>query len=119
MTELLTSTARVQTDRAARYGKQLASHFSRKLNTHWDSDAARGSLEFPGEGVEGKPTQVDLIASDDVLMMNITADEETVERLERVVAVHLIRFGMKDNLEVTWTRKGGEEHRYTAADLEQ
>ncbi|WP_257158755.1 DUF2218 domain-containing protein [Corynebacterium cystitidis] len=119
MSETLTSTARVRTERPARYAKQLASHFSRKLNTHWDADAARGTIEFPGEGIDGTPTQVDLIASDDVLMMTMTAEQARVEECERIVAMHLIRFGAKDNLQVTWTRSGGSEAHYSVADLEK
>ena len=44
------STARVTTDRPARYGKQLAGHMGRKITTAWDEDAETGSLAFDREG---------------------------------------------------------------------
>lgn len=121
MSESFTSTARVRTDRPGRYAKQLASHFGRKISTNWDPDADRGNLTFPApEGTDLPPTSCDLIASDGILMMSIEGEAETVERLERVVAVHLIRFGAKDELEVEWTRSGGAgSAHYTPADLEK
>ena len=45
-----TSTARVPTDRPARYGKQLTSHMSRKITTAWDEETGSGSLLFNRDG---------------------------------------------------------------------
>ncbi|MCI6205493.1 MAG: DUF2218 domain-containing protein, partial [Corynebacterium glucuronolyticum] len=47
MTETMTSTAHVATDRPARYGKQLASHFSHKIEASWNEDSATGTAVFP------------------------------------------------------------------------
>ncbi|AGF72089.1 DUF2218 domain-containing protein [Corynebacterium halotolerans] len=109
------STARVKTDRPGRYGKQLASHFSTKLQTSWDAESGRGHLTFAGEAIG----EVDMVVGDRVLLLHLECDEDALDRLERVVGVHLVRFGTRDGLEVAWRRRGGDEGtRWTAADLE-
>ncbi|WIM68545.1 DUF2218 domain-containing protein [Corynebacterium breve] len=119
MSETITSTARVRTDRPGRYGKQLASHFGKKIDSQWDAEAQRGHLTFPSNADDLPAVTCDMIAGDNVLMLSLDGETETVIRLERVVAVHLIRFGAKDALEVKWTRTGGEEAHFTIADVEQ
>lgn len=99
------STARVASDRPARYGKQLASHFSSKLETHWDAEDSRGRLIFSGE-LSG---EVEMIAGDGVLLLQIETEQGNIEQLEKVVGSHLVRFGSRDQLEVTWKRPGGVE----------
>lgn len=101
----IASTARVATDRPARYGKQLASHFSTKLATDWDAGDGRGHLTFSGD----TPGEVSMIAGDKVLLLHLEADEAHVEHLEHVLARHLVRFGAKDDLKVSWRREGGAE----------
>ena len=86
-----TSTARVATDRPARYGKQLASHMGRKITTTWDEDSGTGSLEFNREG----------------LVLRLSATDEHLERLEEVVGIHLARFGAKQGMVVRWERGDG------------
>ncbi|WKD57907.1 hypothetical protein CAPI_06835 [Corynebacterium capitovis DSM 44611] len=103
MGELITSTARVRTERAGRYGKQMASHFGRKIEAEWDPDAMRGQLVFPSDGA---PTTCDMLCGEDVLMLTLQATPENVERMEGVVGRHLERFGERDGLVVTWVRGG-------------
>jgi hypothetical protein avisC_04444 len=99
------STARVTTDRPARYGKQLAGHMGRKITTMWDEDAETGSLTFDREG---KMTGVvALSCHDGALQLDLTADDEHLERLEHVVGIHLARFGAKEGLTVSWLRQDG------------
>lgn len=99
------STARVSTDRPARYGKQLASHMGRKITTAWDEEAEAGSLTFDREGaVTGVVT---LSSHDGVLQLDLTADDEHLERLEQVTGIHLARFGAKEGLIVSWHRQDG------------
>ena len=100
-----TSTARVATDRPARYGKQLASHMGRKITTTWDEDSGTGSLEFNREG----PTTgvVELSCHDDILQLDLAADDAHLERLEQVTGIHLARFGAKEGLVVSWIRQDG------------
>ena len=93
-----TSTARVVTDRPARYGKQLAGHMGRKITAVWDEEGATGSLEFNREG----PTTgiVELSCDGDALVLRLSTTEEHLERLEEVVGVHLARFGAKQGMMV-------------------
>lgn len=95
----LETTARVATDRPARYGKQLTSHMSRKCATTWD-DADGGTIEFTG----GTAT---LTCTDDSLDIRLTADADKLDLLEDVVGRHLVRFATKDTLIVPWVRADG------------
>ncbi|QGU06968.1 hypothetical protein COCCU_05110 [Corynebacterium occultum] len=108
------STARVATQRPTRYGRQLASHFSRNLKTDWDEAEGRGHLSFEGE----LPGEVSMIAGDAVLLLYLEAAPEHVEQLELVIARHLVHFGARDELKVSWRREGGVAGLvYTSADL--
>ena len=97
-----TSSARVLTERPARYGKQLAGHMGRKITAVWDEESATGSLEFNREG----PTTgiVELSCDGDALVLRLSTTEEHLERLEEVVGVHLARFGAKQGMVVCWER---------------
>jgi hypothetical protein len=92
------SEARVITERPHRYAKQLASHFSRKLETSWDEETGRGALAF-GAGT------ATLTAEPGVLLLVV--EGEDLDRLEDVVGRHLVRFGTKDELVAEWHRDGG------------
>jgi len=63
------SSARVLTERPARYGKQLAGHMGRKITAAWDEESATGSLEFNREG----PTTgiVELSCDGDALVLRL------------------------------------------------
>lgn len=113
------SSARVATDRPGRYGKQLVSHFSRKIAAEWDAEAARGTMKFDSaeRGVHG---DVLLVATEGTLLLQVDSpDAEAGKKLEKVVAVHLLRFATKDDIEVSWRVSGEEPHvTFTAADLD-
>lgn len=100
-----TSTARVVTDRPARYGKQLAGHMGRKITAVWDEDSGTGSLEFNREG----PTTgvVELSCDGEVLVLRLSAADEHLERLEEVVGIHLARFGARQGMVIRWERGDG------------
>lgn len=98
-----TSEASVVTDRAARYGKQLVSHLSRRSGGEWDAEKGAGWIQL------GEHGRADVQALGDSLSLRVTApDLETLERLEGVVGTHLVRFGAKDELTVGWLRSNGE-----------
>ncbi|WOQ18596.1 DUF2218 domain-containing protein [Raineyella sp. W15-4] len=97
MTDLILTTATVATDRAARYGKQLVSHLTRRAAGDWDVESATGHLDF-GEG------RAELSCRPDALVIELTASPDAVERLQDVVARHLVRFGARDELVVDWGR---------------
>lgn len=98
------STARVATARPERFGKQLASHFSRKIEARWED--GRGQITFPEESGWG---QVEMIAGDGVLLLQLEAKEERLDRLEEIIGSHLVRFGARDELIVEWKRQGAVE----------
>ncbi|MDO5502970.1 MAG: DUF2218 domain-containing protein [Actinomycetia bacterium] len=110
--ENLTSEAAVATDRAARYGKQLASHLGRKATAQWDEESGRGSIVFGDD--RGR---AELLAEDEALVMRVYAAPGAEESLEGVLGRHLVRFGSRDELTVSWTRadgSAGSEQRLTA-----
>jgi hypothetical protein len=94
------TTARVQTDRPARYGKQLVAHLSRRSVGAWDDEAADGWIDLNG-------SRVTLTSTDGALDLKITTSPEEVARLEDVVGRHLVRFGARDELVVRWARADG------------
>lgn len=88
------ATARVVTPKASRYLKALCNHFNRKVDATYDDNS--GHVEFPF-GV------CDLQADDEALLMTVTAESDSMlERLQAVVADHLVRFGNKEELQVQW-----------------
>lgn len=114
---IVTSTARVSTDRPGRYGKQLTSHLGEKLTTTWDADAGRGSIILKGHGVDAADERFafdgcascDLVAGDGVLLLHIEAPGDLADRLESMVGSHLVRFGAKDSLRVAFRRGDATE----------
>ncbi len=89
----------VATDRPARYIKQLGSHMGRKLGTAELPDGLR--LTFNRDGIfRGYG---DLRATDGALIMEVRADSgEQAARLADVLDRHLVRFGERDELVVTF-----------------
>ena len=85
------STARVSTDRPSRYGTQLASHMGRKITGTWDEASQTGSLIFNRDGAA--TGVVELSCHDDILQLDLAADDAHLERLEQVTGIHLARFG--------------------------
>lgn len=89
----------VATDRPARYIKQLGSHMGRKLGTAELPDGLR--LTFNRDGIfRGYG---DLRETDGALIMEVRADsDEQAARLADVLDRHLVRFGERDELVVTF-----------------
>lgn len=92
----LSSEARVSMATPRRYLAQLCKHFQHKLavtlaETH-------GRIEFPA----GLCT---LEAGEDTLVMRVTAgDPADLDRLQDVVARHLLRFAFREPPEIRWVR---------------
>lgn len=112
------STAHVTTDRPGRYGKQLASHLGRRLQSNWDAEAERGQITFGGEEFSGGLVgEVTLTATERTLLLQLATEEQHVEQLEGVVGRHLVGFGKKDELAVSFKRSNGTAGTsYTATD---
>jgi hypothetical protein len=96
---VLTSDARVTTDRASRYLGQLCKHFAHKVHAEWDD--VHGFVDF-GWG------NCALTATPDALLLHAEApDPESLGRVEYVLGDHAGRFGARDSLTVEWAREGG------------
>jgi len=90
-----TSVGRSATDRASRDGSPLVKHFTHKgLEGAWED--SRGFVRFSAGLAEFE-------ATDDALVMRVvSSSEEDVARLRDVVERHLVRFGTRDELSVSW-----------------
>lgn len=98
------SRAVVETDRPARYAKQLASHFGHKILVEEVEGGHR--LTFNRDGNFGGYGDVLVQQVDGVerlVLLAYAATAEGRERLEGVLGRHLERFGEKDGLVVTFT----------------
>jgi hypothetical protein len=90
----ITSRAEVTTDKPVAYMRQLCKHFGHKVDASFGDDAGYIQFEYG---------RCALHASEGVLALEVTAgDEESHERMERVIASHLERFGRRDELSVAW-----------------
>lgn len=86
--------ATVETSRPERYAKQLASHLGRKCEIREEDD---GAVVILGGG------ECLLFCGDGSLELRATAPEqESLDRVKQVVGSHLERFGVSDELVVTW-----------------
>lgn len=115
------SITHVSTDRAARYGKQLCAHMGRKIDASWEGE--HGRLDFHGAAqalLSAHPHELTIsltVPADASSATPPSAISETEEnpltppevlaRFERIVGIHLARFGAKDGLVVAWKHPDG------------
>lgn len=94
----IVSIGKSKTERPARYGKQLAAHMGRRHGGGWDTDSETGWILFDGAraGLSCEPDQLVITLETD--------DAEQADRLQDVIERHLVRFGEKDGLAITWSR---------------
>ena len=93
--DLVSSTAFVVTSRPERYIKQLVSHFGNKVKTELTDEGGRLEFDFGVCELKAAPTGIELSGT--------AEDAAQLETLKDVVARHLVRFGVNDQLAVTWT----------------
>ena len=91
----VSATAFVVTSRPERYIKQLVSHFGNKVKTELTDGGGRLEFDFGVCELKAAPTGIELIGT--------AEDAAQLETLKDVVARHLVRFGVNDQLTVTWT----------------
>jgi hypothetical protein len=96
---MLVSTAIVVTDAPARYAKQLLKHLSVKPTI--DLIAENHQLVFEYGTATVRPE------GDGLLLRAEADDPESLARLEDVLARHLVRFGRRNELTVSWQRGSG------------
>ena len=92
-----TSQAKVATDAAPRYAKQLLSHLGHRAQV-----AALEGVPDGGKLVFAYGTGTVQPAGDHILLVAEAGDEESLRHVEDVLARHLERFGARRELVVTW-----------------
>lgn len=106
MVRAVRSSATVPTSRPARYGKQLTEHLGHKRPAVWNAVDRTGTVTFDNG-------EVTLTSTPDALELVIYTEDTSsddvaeLERMEHVVGVHLVRFGVRDALVVRWIRSDG------------
>jgi hypothetical protein len=116
-TESPSSSAAVDTPRASRYGKQLATHLGRRVVTEWDEHTGTGLIIFDGGRCELRATSEQLLLHAELKPgTNPGVAAQRLGLIEDVVGRHLVRFGARDELLVRWVRADGSpgrEYAYT------
>jgi hypothetical protein len=115
---MLTAEAHVQTDHASRYLVQLCRHAQQVHRMRHRPRAHGGGERQPPkvEHVEWSDTrgtvnfgwgQCTMEANADTLTLRAeAADEESLQRVQDIIARDIERFGRRDHLTVTWNRLG-------------
>ncbi|WP_201834514.1 DUF2218 domain-containing protein [Microvirga zambiensis] len=93
---MLVTEAKVPTAHASRYLQQLSKHWSHKFNVAFDT--IQSTIPF------AEDRKAELAATPDHLQIKLsTADEETRDRMKKVIEDHLNRFAFRETLEYAWT----------------
>ena len=90
------SIAQVTTVSASRYLQQLCRHWGHRFPVSFDE--SQGSVAFDGT------TCLFQAAAEQLIITLETTGEDTLERMEGVVADHLRRFAFREDLVVHWSR---------------
>lgn len=94
-TEMARATARVATPKASQYLQTLCKHFGHRRPVTFDK--AAGEIAFDGGTCR-------LAAEGETLTLTVeAAGPAERERLQEVIASHLLRFAFKEQMTVSWT----------------
>jgi hypothetical protein len=96
------SRGRMPTDRAARYGKQIVSHLGRRAVAEWSDETNTGTIDF-----ENGVARAEFNCQPDALTIALHSTADLIPKFESVIGDHLVRFGVRDQLVVSWTRSDG------------
>jgi hypothetical protein len=96
------STGRMPTGRASRYGKQIVSHLGRRALGEWSDETNTGAITF-----ENGVAVAEFACQDGALRIALHSAAELIPKFEAVIGDHLVRFGVRDELVVSWTRNDG------------
>jgi hypothetical protein len=103
---MVASTARIATERPTLYLRQLCDHFADERQRHSAQefevtfDDHKGFIDFAP--VAGGTCHLDARQGGVLVVVASGADRAAVERIQRIVAKHLERFGQRDGLTVEW-----------------
>jgi hypothetical protein len=93
---MLVTQAKIPTAHASRYLQQLSKHWSHKFDVAFD--ATTSTIPF------SEDRTAELAATEDHLQITLrVADEETRDRMRKVIEDHLNRFAFRETLEYAWT----------------
>jgi hypothetical protein len=88
------SVSAITSDNPGRLIRRLCKHWGHKFEVTYDEH--HGEVPLP-------MGQCSMKAEDTVLHVTLTADEtEALQKMEEVVAAHLIRMAHEETLEITW-----------------
>ena len=105
---MLTSTARVAAERPTLYLRQLCEHFADERQRHSGQEFEvtfqdqEGCIDF-APVVSGR-CHLDATKGGVLVVVASGTDQAALERVQRIVAKHLERFGRSDALTVEWSR---------------
>ncbi|WP_298281364.1 DUF2218 domain-containing protein [Acidocella sp.] len=85
----------IKTGHARRYLGQFVKHFAHKLETARAETNDHGEVNFP-------IGQCRLNADDTSLSLTLAAPPAEMPKLQDVVARHLVRFGFREELAISW-----------------
>lgn len=84
----------VTSEKAQRYLAQLCKHFAHKIPVKWDETTGHSDFGF---GV------CEMEAGDGLLRLTCKAPTpDGLERVKYIVEDHVVRFGWRENIAVTW-----------------
>ncbi|WP_457936330.1 DUF2218 domain-containing protein [Mesorhizobium sp. 10J20-29] len=89
------STAHLSTPRASGYLQQLCKHFGHKVPVDFTPEA--GEVTLPSGTCA-------LRVESEVLTLDVVGEAENLEKLEKVIGDHLVRFAFRENITLTWHR---------------
>ncbi|HEY2260007.1 MAG TPA: DUF2218 domain-containing protein [Solirubrobacteraceae bacterium] len=92
----ITTKAEVATEKPVPYMRQLCKHFGHKTDASFDDDSGYIQFDFGRCELSALTGRLELVVS--------AGDQESHERMERVIGSHLERFGRGDALHVDWQR---------------
>lgn len=91
------STATIATANARRYMIQLCKHFGHKVPASFDDREGRIAFDMGEAALRASP--------DTLMLVAVAHDPEGLDRLEKVVASHLVRFAFREpDMAVEWRR---------------
>ncbi|MCG7393625.1 DUF2218 domain-containing protein [Microvirga sp. ACRRW] len=93
---MISTEAKVPTAHASRYLQQLSKHWSHKFNVIFDE--TKSTIPFADD------RRAELMADADCLHITLKVpDEESRDRMRKVLEDHLNRFAFRETLEYAWT----------------
>jgi hypothetical protein len=94
---MLIAKSRFETLKAVAYLKKFCRHFAHKLTAEFDD--SHGHIDFPFGDCR-------LQSSENLLTFTVEAEsEESLEKMQAVVAGHMERFAFRDEISLVWERQ--------------